>query len=85
MSGACGLMSVVFDLPGEKLIRIGQELQDFHVGPSWGGFESMYVPAGANLTEDDATCKVGLVRMHIGQEDTAALKEDWERALKRVL
>ena len=85
MTGACGLMSVVFDLPGEKMVQIGKELQCFHVGPSWGGYESMYTCGGAFLTEDNATCKKGMARLHIGQEDTATLKEDWEAALKKVL
>lgn len=85
MRGACGLFSVVFDLPGEKLKQIGRELECFHVGPSWGGYESMYVCPGADLTEDNPTCKKGMVRMHIGQEDTDTLKEDWERVLKLVL
>lgn len=85
MSGACGLMSIVLDLPGEKLVQLGKELQCFHVGPSWGGYESMYNCPGAFLERDNATCKKGLVRLHIGQEDTATLKEDWEAALKKVL
>lgn len=85
MSGACGLMSVVFDLPGEKLIQIGKELQCFHVGPSWGGYESMYLAYGALLEEDTVQCKKGLVRIHVGQEDTDTLKEDWEHALRKVL
>lgn len=85
MRGAGGLISVVFDLPGETLVRIGEELQCFHVGPSWGGYESMYVPLGASMQADDATCKKGLARMHIGQEDPDTLKEDWETVLKKVL
>ncbi|MBO5253359.1 MAG: PLP-dependent transferase, partial [Clostridia bacterium] len=60
MTGACGLMSVVFDLPGEKLVQLGKELQCFHVGPSWGGYESMYTCAGAFLEEDTPTCKKGM-------------------------
>lgn len=85
MSGASGLMSVVLDLPSEKLVKLGQELKCFHVGPSWGGYESMYNCPGAYITEDNPTCKVGLVRLHIGQEDTALLKQDWEDALKKIL
>jgi len=85
MTGACGLLSVVFDLPGEKLVQLGKELQCFHVGPSWGGYESMYNCPGAFLEADNATCKKGMVRLHIGQEDTDTLKDDWENALKKVL
>ena len=79
------LMSVVFDLDGETLKRIGRELQCFHVGPSWGGYESMYICPGADPAQVAVGCKKGLARMHIGQEDTALLKEDWETVLKKVL
>lgn len=85
MTGSGGLMSVVFDLDGETLKRIGRELQCFHVGPSWGGYESMYICPGADPAQVAAGCKKGLARMHIGQEDTALLKEDWETVLKKVL
>lgn len=85
MSGACGLMSVILDMPGEKMVQLGKELQMFHVGPSWGGYECMYTCGGAFLTEDTPTCRKGMARIHIGQEDTATLKEDWEQAIKKVL
>lgn len=85
MAGASGLMSVVFDLPGEQIKRIVRELEFFHRGPSWGGFESLISPVGADLEKDNKTMKKGLVRLHIGLEGADLLKEDFERAVKNVL
>ena len=85
MTGASGLMSVVFDLPGERIRKIVRELEFFHAGPSWGGFESLISPVGADLDEDNETMKKGLVRLHIGLEGADLLKEDFERAVKHVL
>lgn len=85
MTGASGLMSVVFDLPGEQIKRIVRELEFFHRGPSWGGFQSLISPVGADLEQDNETMKKGLVRLHIGLEGADLLKEDFERAVKNVL
>ena len=85
MTGASGLMSVVFDLPGEQIKRIVRELEFFHRGPSWGGFESLISPVGADLEQDNETMKKGLVRLYIGLEGADLLKEDFERAVKNVL
>ena len=85
MTGASGLMSMVFDLPGEQIKRIVRELEFFHRGPSWGGFESLISPVGADLEQDNETMKKGLVRLHIGLEGADLLKEDFERAVKNVL
>ena len=85
MTGASGLMSVVFDLPGEQIKKIVNELEFFHRGPSWGGFESLISPVGADLAQDNDTMKKGLVRMHIGLEGSDLLMEDFERAVKHVL
>lgn len=85
MTGASGLMSVVFDLPGEQIRKIVRELEFFHAGPSWGGFESLISPVGADLDQDNETMKKGLVRLHIGLEGADLLKEDFERAVKHVL
>lgn len=85
MTGASGLMSVVFDLPGEQIKKIVNELEFFHRGPSWGGFESLISPVGADLAQDNDTMKKGLVRMHIGLEGADLLMEDFERAVKHVL
>ena len=85
MTGASGLMSVVFDLPGEQIHRIVEALEFFYSGPSWGGYESLASPVGADLERDNETMKKGLVRLHIGLEGADLLKEDFERAVKHVL
>lgn len=85
MTGASGLMSVVFDLPGEQIHRIVEALEFFYRGPRWGGYESLASPVGADLERDNETMKKGLVRLHIGLEGADLLKEDFERAVKHVL
>ena len=85
MTGASGLMSVVFDLPGEQIHRIVEALEFFYRGPSWGGYESLASPVGADLERDNETMKKGLVRLHIGLEGADLLTEDFERAVKHVL
>lgn len=85
MTGASGLMSVVFDLPGEKIHKIVENLEYFYRGPSWGGYESLASAVGANLEQDNETMKKGLVRLHIGLEGADLLQEDFERAVKHVL
>ena len=85
MTGASGLMSVVFDLPGEKIHKIVENLEYFYRGPSWGGYESLASAVGANLEQDNETMKKGLVRLHIGLEGADLLQEDFDRAVKQVL
>ncbi len=85
MTGASGLMSVVFDLPGDQIYKILRELDFFSRGPSWGGYESLISAVGAGLDRDSETMKKGLVRLHIGLEGADLLKEDFDRAVKHVL
>ena len=66
-------------------VKIVTDLEFFHRGPSWGGFESLISPVGADLAQDNDTMKKGLVRMHIGLEGADLLMEDFERAVKHVL
>ena len=85
MRGCSSLMSVVFDLTDEQIKAIGKELQFFHKGCSWGGYESLFIALGMNMEEDSDTMKKGLVRIHIGLENVKELKADWDAAIKKVL
>ena len=78
-------MSVVFDLPDDKIKAIGKELHYFHKACSWGGYESLFIALGMGMEEDSDTMKKGLVRVHIGLENVEELKADWNQALKKVL
>lgn len=82
MTGSCGLISVVFDLPGETIDQIVRDLHYFYSGPSWGGYESLISAVGSHA-EDSGTMKKGLVRLHIGLENVETLIDDMEHAISK--
>ena len=50
---------------------------------SWGGYESLVLPVA--VTDVDPATRgfpVGLIRLHVGLEEPAALIEDLDRALR---
>lgn len=81
MSGCSGLMSLVFDLPSKTIEDISRELKMFYEGPSWGGYESMFLPVGTKVEKDTDAVKKGMVRVHIGLENVETLIEDLELAI----
>jgi cystathionine beta-lyase len=83
-SGACGLLSVEFKRVGEeKVVRFIDALELFGLGSSWGGFESLVLPAdmAAARTVEDWSKRGPVVRFHAGLEDPADLITDLERAI----
>lgn len=84
MSGCSGLMSMVFDLPGDVIDSIARDLHFFYRGPSWGGYESLISTVGSHA-EDSGTMKKGLVRIHIGLENVETLIDDMESAIRKNL
>lgn len=87
LSGRSGLMSVEFtdavDIP-----RFADALRLFRLGVSWGGFESLAVPAAITLDqagEHNSARRFGvsprLVRLSLGLEDAEDLWADIEQAL----
>lgn len=62
----------------------------FRIGVSWGGFESLVLPAGAVQARqkggrlDPGGLPVGLVRLFIGLEDAGDRRIDLEKALDAV-
>lgn len=85
MSGCSGLMSVVFDLPGDTIRQIVKELHYFYNGPSWGGYESLISAVGSYEEKDGPTMLKGLVRLHIGLENPKILIEDLEQAMRKCI
>ena len=77
MSGFASPFSFELDCTNAQARDFVKRLQWFNVGPSWGGFESMAVVAGANT---DST----LVRIHTGLEDAQTLLEDLESSLALI-
>jgi cystathionine beta-lyase/cystathionine gamma-synthase len=79
-------VSETIDVP-----RFIDALRLFRIGVSWGGHESLVVPALATLRqtpENNAlayfSVSARLIRLHIGLEDPAALWADLEQALKNA-
>lgn len=89
LSGRSGLLSVEFDdtvdIPG-----FVDALRLFRIGVSWGGFESLVLPAQATLSqqgEQNSAQRFGvsprLVRFSLGLESPADLWADMEAALSK--
>ena len=82
--GSSGLFS--FTLKGGDKAgrdRLVDSLELFGIGYSWGGFESLAVPADVDKLRTVAKRDYGgpLIRLHIGLEDADDLIADLERAL----
>ena len=83
-SGSTGLFAFVLK-GGDKAARdrLVDSLTLFGIGYSWGGFESLAVPADPERirTATDWQVEGPLVRLHIGLEDTRDLIQDLSDAL----
>lgn len=88
LTGRAGLISVEFD-DQVDIPAFSDALTLFRLGVSWGGFESLIVPARIALAqagEQNSVQRFGvspnLVRMNLGLEDREDLWADFEQALK---
>lgn len=84
--GACGLFGVVLKRGRYRdLAALVDGMKLFRMGFSWGGFESLILPADPTPIRTVRPWRAGgpLVRLHIGLEDTEDLKEDLAAALER--
>lgn len=81
-SGASGLFSFVL-AGGDAAARdaLVDALELFGIGYSWGGYESLAVPAEPVRTATRADFAGPLVRLHIGLEDPGDLIADLAQAL----
>lgn len=88
-TGGCGLFSFIFrDADKQARARFIDALDLFGIGYSWGGYESLAIPADPGRVRDfaawpaaqDAGCGLG-VRLAIGLEDADDLIEDLTRGL----
>lgn len=89
LTGRSGLMSVEFD-DKVDIPRLADALRHFRLGVSWGGFESLALPARVALAqagEQNSLQKFGvspnLVRLSLGLEDAEDLWADFEAALDK--
>jgi cystathionine beta-lyase len=87
MTGASGLLGVVFagwsDAQSHRFI---DALRLFGIGGSWGGFESLAIPANPKhgRTATNWKAEGALIRLHIGLEDVGDLIADLEAASDAV-
>ena len=88
LEGRSGLMSVTFD-DRIDIPRLANALRLFKLGVSWGGFESLILPARvalAQIGEENSLQRFGvspnLVRLSLGLEDSEDLWEDFLTALE---
>ena len=85
-SGAPGLFSIILKpAPKKALAAMLDGLELFGMGWSWGGYESLILPFDPSgvRTSTSWSSDGPALRLHIGLEDTADLKEDLARGLER--
>jgi cystathionine beta-lyase len=84
-SGACGLFGVVLKPVSEAaLAAFIDGLQHFGIGYSWGGFESLIIPAHIRRTVRPFEAEGPVLRIHAGLEDPDDLIADLEQGLARM-
>jgi cysteine-S-conjugate beta-lyase len=84
-SGACGLFGVILKPVSEAAVAAFVDgLQHFGIGYSWGGFESLIVPAHIRRTAQPFTAEGPVLRIHAGLEDAGDLIADLEQGLARL-
>jgi cystathionine beta-lyase len=84
--GATGLFGVELQPCGSaQVAAFVEHLECFALGYSWGGYESLVVPANVGRMRSARPWKGGpLLRLHIGLEDPEDLCADLARALERM-
>ncbi|GLS33818.1 Cystathionine beta-lyase/cystathionine gamma-synthase [Mesorhizobium albiziae] len=90
LAGYSGLFS--FEVSEEiDIPALVDELKLFRIGVSWGGHESLVVPALASLQQTPDANSIGrfgvsprLVRLHVGLEHVEDLWTDLQQALERA-
>lgn len=89
LTGRAGLMSVEFD-DSVDIRAFSDALRHFRLGVSWGGFESLILPARIGLAQvgpQNSMQKFGvspnLVRLNLGLEDAEDLWADFISALSQ--
>lgn len=84
-TGGTSLFGVEFEDATESMIRdFIDNLKLFGIGASWGGYESLVLPARYARTATGAAANNVSVRIHIGLEDPQDLKDDLGGALRAM-
>jgi cysteine-S-conjugate beta-lyase len=83
--GACGLFGVVLKPASQAAVAAMLDgLKHFGLGYSWGGYESLVIPADFTRTASAFAAEGPVLRIHAGLEDPDDLKEDLEAGLERL-
>ncbi len=83
--GACGLFGVVLKpQPEGALAALMDDLDYFGMGYSWGGFESLMIPAHIHRTAQPFDAQGPVIRIHAGLEDPDDLIADLEAGFARM-
>jgi cystathionine beta-lyase len=85
-TGAPGLFSIVLrkEFSEEKIAAFIDGLKRFGIGYSWGGFESLVLPAHFHRSVPGPKEDGEIIRFHIGLEDPDDLIEDLGLGLTRL-
>jgi cysteine-S-conjugate beta-lyase len=84
-SGACGLFGLVLKPCSQAAVAAFIDgLSHFGIGFSWGGFESLIIPAHIHRTARPFAAEGPVLRIHAGLEDAGDLIADLEKGLKRL-
>jgi cysteine-S-conjugate beta-lyase len=84
-TGACGLFGVVLKQAGEaQLAAFMDGLKHFGMGYSWGGYESLIIPADYVRTARPFAAEGPVIRLHAGLEDAGDLVADLEAGFARM-
>ncbi|HEY0281120.1 MAG TPA: cystathionine beta-lyase [Rhizomicrobium sp.] len=83
--GASGLFGVVLKPVGEKSVTAMIDgLKHFGIGYSWGGYESLIIPADFKRTAKAFEAEGPVIRIHAGLEDVDDLRADLEAGFVRL-
>jgi len=86
-TGASSLFGIILHTSDEKAVaRMIDSYRFFKIGASWGGFESLVIPATPGITRAAVPwSETGYVlRYHIGLEDTDDLLSDLREGFERL-
>ncbi len=85
--GASGLFGIELEPCSENAIAAMLDgMQIFHMGYSWGGYESLIVPTNVRSirTASPWNFEGPLVRLHVGLESVSDLKDDLAEGFQRL-
>ncbi len=84
-SGGCGLFGVVLKPASHEAVSaMLDRLVHFGLGFSWGGYESLIVPADIRRTASKFAAEGPVIRIHAGLEDPGDLIADLTKGFERL-